>query len=140
MQLPGLPEKLVAGRQADYLGYFFHFGRFTPSEEAHCVQAYSTAAQPHAAFQMYRTFPANVQFNAAQRGSNDVPWFLAAGDRSPFAKLIPKLAKGLSSNGFTHVETGLIRGSGHYDVEDQPAAVAGLMEQHASQPSESVRP
>lgn len=28
MQVAGLPEKLVAGRQADYLGYFFKFGKF----------------------------------------------------------------------------------------------------------------
>jgi pimeloyl-ACP methyl ester carboxylesterase len=42
MQAPGLAEKLVAGRQADYFGYFFHFGKFTPSEEAHFVQAYAS--------------------------------------------------------------------------------------------------
>jgi pimeloyl-ACP methyl ester carboxylesterase len=41
MQVPGLPEKLVAGRQADYFSYFFHFGKFTPSEEAHFVKAYA---------------------------------------------------------------------------------------------------
>jgi pimeloyl-ACP methyl ester carboxylesterase len=44
MQVPELPEKLVADRQAEYLGYFFHFGRFTPSEVAHYVKAYSTPA------------------------------------------------------------------------------------------------
>jgi pimeloyl-ACP methyl ester carboxylesterase len=49
MQVPGLPEKLVAGRQAEYLGYFFNFGKFTPSEVTHYVKAYSTAAQLHAA-------------------------------------------------------------------------------------------
>lgn len=132
MQVPALPEKLVAGRQADYLGYFFHFGKFTPSEVAHYVKAYATAAQLHAAFEMYRAFPANAQFNAAQRGPNSVPVFLAAGDGSPFAKLVPKIAEGLRANGFTHVETGLIHGSVHYDVEDQPEAVAGLIEQYAS--------
>jgi len=38
MQVPELPEKLVGGRQADYFSYFFHFGKFTPSEEAHFVR------------------------------------------------------------------------------------------------------
>jgi len=34
----GLPEKLVAGRQADYFGYFFNFGKFTPGDAAHFVK------------------------------------------------------------------------------------------------------
>jgi pimeloyl-ACP methyl ester carboxylesterase len=106
MQVPGLPEKLVAGRQADYLGYFFHFGKFTPSEVAHYVQAYSTTSQLHAAFEMYRAFPANAQFNAAQRGPNDVPLFLGAGDGSPFAKLVPKMAEGLRATAGPSLDTG----------------------------------
>jgi pimeloyl-ACP methyl ester carboxylesterase len=132
MQVPELPEKLIAGRQADYFGYFFHFGKFAPSEEAHYVQAYATPAQLHAVFEMYRAFPANAQFNGAQRGANDVPLLLAAGDGSPFAQLVPKMAEGLRANGCTHVETGSIRGSGHYVVEDQPEAVANLIERYAS--------
>jgi hypothetical protein len=84
---------------------------------------------------MYRAFPANAQFNATQRGPNNVPLFLAAGDGSPIAKLVPKIADGLRATGFTHVEVGLIRGSVHYDVEDQPDAVTALIEQYASLPS-----
>jgi pimeloyl-ACP methyl ester carboxylesterase len=132
MQVPGLPEKLVAGRQADYLGYFFNFGKFTPGDVAHYGKAYATPVQLHAAFEMYRAFPANAQFNAAQHGANDVPLFFAAGDGSPFAKLVPKIAAGLRANGCTHVETGAIRGSVHYLVQDQPEAVADFIEQYAS--------
>jgi pimeloyl-ACP methyl ester carboxylesterase len=136
MQVPGLPEKLVAGRQAEYFGYFFQFGKFTPSEMAHYVKAYSTDAQLHAVFEMYRAFPANEKFNQAQRGPNDVPLFVGAGDGSPFAKLVPKIAEGLRANGCTHVETGLIPGSVHYVVEDQPETVADLIERYASVHSE----
>jgi pimeloyl-ACP methyl ester carboxylesterase len=132
MQVPGLPEKLVAGRQAGYLGYFFTFGKFTPSDVAHYIKAYATPAQLPAAFEMYRAFPANARFNAAQRGPNDVPLFVAAGDGSPFIKLVPKIAEGLRANGCDHVETGVIRGSVHYVVEDQPELVADLIEQYAS--------
>ena len=135
MQAPGLAEKLVAGRQADYFGYFFHFGKFTPSEEAHFVQAYAGPAQLHAVFEMYRAFPANAQFNAAQRGSNDVPLLVGAGDGSPFAKLVPKMAGGLRAYGCTHVETGLIGGAVHYVVEDQPGEVADLIARYASRHS-----
>jgi pimeloyl-ACP methyl ester carboxylesterase len=132
MQVPGLAERLVTGRQSDYLGYFLHFGKFTPSEVSHSVKAYTTPAQLHAVFEMYRAFPANAQFNAAQREPNDVPLFLAAGDGSPFAKLIPKIAHGLRANGCTRVETGLIPHSVHYVVADQPEAVADLIEGYAS--------
>jgi pimeloyl-ACP methyl ester carboxylesterase len=132
MQVPELPEKLVKGRSADYLDYFFQFAQFSQSEKEHYVKAYSSAAQLHAAFEMYRAFPANAQFNAAQRGPNDVPLFYGAGESSPFAKLVPKFAEGLRANGCTHVETGLIHGAVHYVVEDQPEAVTDLITQYAS--------
>jgi pimeloyl-ACP methyl ester carboxylesterase len=134
MQVPGLAEKMVADRPAAYLSYFFGFSKFTPAEEAHYLKAYSTPAQLHAVFEMYRAFPANAKFNAAQHGPNDVPLFLASGDKSPFAAMVPKMAEGLRAAGFTHVETGVIAGAVHYDVQDQPNAVAELIEQHASSP------
>jgi pimeloyl-ACP methyl ester carboxylesterase len=61
-------------------------------------------------------------------------WVPATG--SPFAKLVPKIAEGLRANGCTHVETGLIPGSVHYLVEDQPETVADLIERYASVHSE----
>lgn len=134
MQVPELPEKLVAGRQADYFGYFFSFGKFTPSDVAHFVKAYANPAQLHAVFEMYRAFPANALFNAGQREPNDVPLFLAAGEGSPFAKLVPKMAEGLRADGCTRAVTGSIGGSVHYLVEDQPDAVADLVERYASPP------
>jgi pimeloyl-ACP methyl ester carboxylesterase len=132
MQVPGLAEKLVAGRQAAYLGYFFGFSKFTPAEQAHYLRAYATPAQLHAMFEIYRAFPANVKFNAAQHGPNDVPLFLATGEKSPFVAMVPKMAEGLRASGFTHVETGVIPGAMHYDVQDQPDAMASLIEQHAA--------
>jgi pimeloyl-ACP methyl ester carboxylesterase len=132
MQVPGLAEKLVAGRQAAYLGYFFGFSKFTPAEQAQYLRAYATPAQLHAMFEIYRAFPANVKFNAAQHGPNDVPLFLATGEKSPFAAMVPKMAEGLRASGFTHVETGVIPGAMHYDVQDQPDAMASLIEQHAA--------
>jgi pimeloyl-ACP methyl ester carboxylesterase len=134
MQVPGLAEKMVGDRPAAYLSYFFGFSKFTPAEEAHYLGAYSTPAQLHAVFEMYRAFPANAKFNAAQQGPNDVPLFLASGDKSPFAAMVPKMAEGLRAAGFTHVESGAIVGAVHYDVQDQPNAVAELIEQHASSP------
>ena len=135
MQVPGLAEKLVADRTADYLDYFFRFGKFSPSEREHYVkEAYGKVSQLHAMFEIYRAFPANEKFNAAQRGRNDVPLFFGAGDHSPFAKLVPRFADGLRADGCTRVKTGLVRDSGHYVVGDQPDAVAELIEQNAFSP------
>jgi pimeloyl-ACP methyl ester carboxylesterase len=132
MQVPGLAEKLVDGRQAAYLEYFFGFSNFTPAERAHYLKAYGSPTQLHAAFEMYRAFPNNSKSNAAQNGPNNVPLFLATGEKSPFAAMVPKMAAGLRASGFTHVETGVIPGAVHYDVQDQPGATANLIEQHAA--------
>ncbi|MGE0007455.1 MAG: alpha/beta fold hydrolase [Parvibaculaceae bacterium] len=130
MQVPGLAEKLVAGRTADFLGYFFAMGRFAPEEIANYVKAYEAPAQLRAAFGMYRAFPAAEKSNAGERGRNDVPLVFAAGGESPFAKLAPKIAQGLRMAGMTHVETELIPGAGHYIFTDRPRAAAELIERH----------
>jgi pimeloyl-ACP methyl ester carboxylesterase len=132
MQVPGLAEKLVNGRQADYFNYFFGFGKFSPSEIDHFVSSYATPARIHAAFEMYRAFPDDVKSNLGQRGASEVPLFLGFGEKSPFAKLIPKMTDDLRANGFAHVATGQIQGSVHYLVQDQPGAVAELIEKYAS--------
>jgi pimeloyl-ACP methyl ester carboxylesterase len=133
MSTPDVPEKLVAGRHQVYLDYFFQFSKFTPAERARYLKAYESAAQLRAAFEMYRAFPADIRFNTAHHGPSDVPLFLAAGAKSPFAHLLPQMAHGLRADGFRHVETGLIPGAVHYVVEDQPAAVEDLIEQHAGE-------
>jgi pimeloyl-ACP methyl ester carboxylesterase len=127
MQLPELPEKLISGRQADYLGHFLSFGKFSPDEVEQQLQAYATPAQLHAALEMYRAFPANVQFNQKHRGPTDVPIFVGAGAGSPFAALVPTIAAGLRASGFTHVQTDLLPDSIHYVVADNPEGVANLI-------------
>jgi pimeloyl-ACP methyl ester carboxylesterase len=131
MQVPDLPEKLVTGRQADYFHYFYSFGKFTPEEEARFASAYRTPEQLHAAFEMYRAFPEAARFNQAHRERTDVPLFYGAGERSPFAKLVAKVAAALRASGFTRVDSGLIQGGVHYLVQDEPDRVAELIEQRA---------
>lgn len=132
MQVPGLAEKLVTGRSADLLDYFFQLSHFTAREKEHFVSAYSSAAQLHAAFEMYRAFPANARFNASETGDISIQLFFGAGEKSPFAKMVPVFAQGLRVNGCRHVSTGLIPGAGHYIVEDQPAEVAELVKRFAA--------
>ncbi len=95
-------------------GVYINFGKFAAEDVVHYLEAYATPEQLQAAFEMYRAFPANQQFNAAQDGPNDVPVFVGSGERSPFAKIVPKIAEGLRTHGFSQVETGLILGGVHY--------------------------
>jgi pimeloyl-ACP methyl ester carboxylesterase len=136
MQVPGLAEELVVGRQAHYLGYFLNFGKFSKSDIQEALTAYAMPAQLHAVFEMYRAFPANAEFNAAQVEPLAVRIYLAAGDGSPFAKLLPLIAKGLRAKGCKNVSTSLIAACGHYVSADQPEAVADLIEQFAGAPGE----
>jgi pimeloyl-ACP methyl ester carboxylesterase len=132
MQVPGLAEKLVAGRQSDFFGYFFTFGKIMPNEAAQYVRAYGGLPQLHAVFEIFRAFPQNVQFNETHTGPDPVPVVIATGDKSPFARIVPDMAADLRAKGFSEVETAQISGSVHYVVDDQPEAIASLIEHHAS--------
>jgi pimeloyl-ACP methyl ester carboxylesterase len=130
MQVPGLAEKLVPGRQNAFLDWFYDIGKFTPAERAYFIRAYQ-APQLHAAFEMYRAIPKNAQWNAAQTAPNDVPLVVAVGEKFAFAKLLPKFVEGYRAKGMTHAEGATIPNAGHYVVTDSPKAVADLIEQHA---------
>jgi pimeloyl-ACP methyl ester carboxylesterase len=131
MQVPGLAEQLVPGRQSAFLGYFFQFSKFTPADQEHYLAAYRTPEQLKAAFGIYRAFPENAKAASAQRGPNPTPVVLAAGQKSPFAGLVPKMAADLKSQGFAQVEATTIPGAVHYVVDDAPEAVTKLIETHA---------
>jgi pimeloyl-ACP methyl ester carboxylesterase len=132
MQAPGLADKLVSGRQAAYLGYFYARSNFTPGDVAHYLKAYETPQQLHSIFEIYRAFPANVEFNQAHRGTNALPVYIAYGEKSHQGTMAPKVAAGLRDAGFSHVQTGVIAGAGHHVVQEQPDAVAALIEQQAT--------
>ncbi|QQO16758.1 alpha/beta hydrolase [Bradyrhizobium diazoefficiens] len=131
MQTPGLPEQLLAGREAVFIDYFMGFSRFTPAEQEASRAAYATPAQWRAALGIYRAFPENARWNAAQHGANPTPMVLGAGERSPFLHLLPKFAAGLRASGFAQVKTEAISGAAHYVIGEQPAFVTELIEREA---------
>jgi pimeloyl-ACP methyl ester carboxylesterase len=131
MQVPGLAEHLVEGKQSAFLGYFFQFSKFAPAEQEHYLAAYSTPEQLKAAFNMYRAFPANVEAASALRGPNPTPVVYATGEKSPFAGLAPKVVADLKGQGFARVESAAIPGAVHYVVDDAPDAVTELIEKYA---------
>jgi pimeloyl-ACP methyl ester carboxylesterase len=131
-QTPDLPEQLLAGREAIYLRHFLDSGTFSDADVARYARAYAAPEHLRAALEIYRAFPANERFNAAQQSAISVPLVLAPGKDSPFEKLMPSFAEALRAHGCKDVEIEVIDNSVHYVAEEQPDAVARLIERYAS--------
>jgi pimeloyl-ACP methyl ester carboxylesterase len=75
--IPGLPEALMAGRQAIYFRYFFEVGTsehgvISEADVQHYADAYGDPDRLRSAFEIYRAIPANMAFNAGQTGPASV--------------------------------------------------------------------
>jgi pimeloyl-ACP methyl ester carboxylesterase len=133
---PGLAEKLLAGREAIYIGYFLRRTAADPKsirdeDVERYARAYSRPGQMAAAMGMYRAFDENERFGKERRGPLDVPLTLVAGGNS-FGTLLPTIAKGLEDTGARSVAAETISGSGHYILDTNPADVAALIERYAT--------
>jgi pimeloyl-ACP methyl ester carboxylesterase len=133
---PDLPEQLIADRQAVYFHHFFRLGTvngdaISDDDAAHYASAYAAPEQLRAGFEMYRALPANEKFNATQRSAIDLPLVLAGGDQG-FGPLLPGIAEVLRTHGWSDVTVELIENSGHYVADEQPEALAALIERYAS--------
>ena len=131
IQQPGLAEQMVPGRQAAFLGWCYNIGRgFTPEQRAYYIEGYNEP-QLHAAFEIYRGFPKDGEWNAAQTAPNAVPVVIAIGANSFFAPFVTTFVEGYRAKGLTHVESALIPDATHYLLADNPSAVAELIERYA---------
>ena len=130
IQAPGLAEKLVTGRQAALFDYFLAVGKFTPDERAYYARIYD-APQLHAAVEIYRAFPKDAEWNAAQTGPNSVPLVVAVGEKSFFNALLPTFVEGYRAKGMTRVDSARIPDASHYLLADNPQAVQELIERSA---------
>jgi pimeloyl-ACP methyl ester carboxylesterase len=131
-QTPDLPEQLIAGREAIYLRHFLDPDTFSDADVARYARAYAAPDHLRAALEIYRAFPVNEKFNAAQQSAIGVTLVLAPGENSPFEKLMPSFAEALRDHGCANVKIEVIKNSVHYVVEEQPEAVAQLIERYAS--------
>jgi pimeloyl-ACP methyl ester carboxylesterase len=131
-QTPDLPEQLIAGREAIYFRHFLHSDTFRDADVARYARAYAAPEHLRAALEIYRAFPANEKFNAAQGSAISLPLVLAPGEHSPFEKLMPSFAEALRGHGCTNVKIEVIQNSVHYVADEQPEAVAELIERDAS--------
>jgi pimeloyl-ACP methyl ester carboxylesterase len=130
-QTPDLPEQLLAGREAIYLRHFLDPDTFSDADVARYAQAYAAPDHLRAGLEIYRAYPANEKFNAAQRSAISLPLVLAPGENSPFEKLMPGFAEALRDHGCANVKIEVIPNSVHYVADEQPEAVAELIERYA---------
>jgi pimeloyl-ACP methyl ester carboxylesterase len=136
-QMPSLPEKMIAGRQAVYFRErFFNRGllnneAISDADVTHYASSHAAPEQLRAALEFYRAFPANEKFNAAQRSVIDVPIVLAGGAKG-FGNLNARIAESLRAHGCGNVTVEVIQNSAHYVAEEQPEIVAELIERYAS--------
>ena len=130
-QTPDLPEQLLAGRETIYFRYFLDRNTFSDADVARYARAYAAPEHLRAMLEIYRAFPANEKFNAAQQSAIGVPLVLAPGENSPFEKLMPDIAAALQAHGCANVKVEVVKDSVHYVVDEQPEAVAELIERYA---------
>lgn len=131
-QTPDLPEQLIAGREPIYLRHFLDRDTFSDADVARYARSYAAPEHLRALLEIYRAFPANERFNAAQRGAMSLPLVLAPGENSPFEKLMPSLAEALRDHGCANVKIEVIKNGAHYVADERPEAVADLIERYAS--------
>lgn len=131
IQTPGLPEKLVPGRQEAFLGWFYDLGKFTPQERAYYAKVYG-AAQLHAAFEVYRALPKDAEWISSQTAPNNVPLVVAVGAKSLFEPFLGRFVDGYRAKGMTNVTGERIADAGHYVMADNPDGVAALIAKYAS--------
>ncbi len=135
LQTPRVPEILISGREAAYFREaFFKLGTRNPSairdaDVTQYAKAYASAEQLRAGLGFYRAIPANEKFNASQTSPIDVPFVMVAGESS-FAPLLERIAAAMRAHGAAKVTTEVVANGAHYLPDEQPDAIAGLIERY----------
>lgn len=129
--VPELPERLVAGHEAEYFAYFQRALSATPEgTEARArrhAQAYARSSALHQGFEWYRAFEQDARDNRADAGQRlDTPTLYLRGAAEP-GQGLDAYVEGLRAAGLTHLRGELIAASGHFAPEEQPRAVADAL-------------
>lgn len=143
-QTPKVPEELIAGRQFVYFRDTF-FARLAFNKSAvsdadiqHYASSYGTPEHLRAGLEFYRAFPADSQFGAVHRDADHVPIALVGGDHA-VGTMEPTIAASLRKHGCTDVSVDVVKNSGHFVAEEQPAALVGLIEHDAAARGSAMR-
>ena len=122
-------ERLVAGRERIYLDRFWNeFSaapkRFSEAARRHYAKLYARPGAMHAGFAQFAAFDQDAVDNRAfvAAGKLDVP-VLALGGEKSFGKTMAAVMRFAASD----VEEGVVPGSGHWIMEENPMATVALV-------------
>ena len=119
-QTPDIPEVLTAGKEREYLSWFYTTFAYNPeaiteSDIDRYVSSYSAPGGMRAGFEYYRAFPITVEQNKEHAGIKlSMPVLALGGEYTGNAALTSM--KSLA----TDVRGGIIPNSGHWIAEEQP--------------------
>jgi pimeloyl-ACP methyl ester carboxylesterase len=139
--VPGLPEILTTGKQAEYLGYFYdllsaHPGVPGAQSRAEQVAAYDSPGALTAGFDWYRAFPDDVEHNLeVSRGAATATPLLYLRGSAERGGDIATYARGFRRAGVSSVESATVEGSGHFPQEEATARTWSLICAFASEPA-----
>ena len=123
-----MPELLTAGKEADYLGWYFRTksavtGSMTPEAVAYYVEAYSRPGAMTAGFNYYRAVEQNRAFAEAHRDHRFArPLQVFGGEHATAGNFLRSLQACDPA-----VTGGVLEGCGHYLPEEAPEQVAALI-------------
>ncbi|QQO19130.1 alpha/beta fold hydrolase [Bradyrhizobium diazoefficiens] len=124
-------ERLVAGRERIYLDRFWNDfaadpARFSEAARAHYAELYAAPGRMHAGFRQFAAFDQDATDNRAwlaAHGKLNMPVLAVAGAAS-FGPVMAVVAQAAA----TDVQERIIPGSGHWLMEEQPAATVQAIE------------
>lgn len=123
-----MPELLTAGKEADYLGWYFRTksavaGSMTADAVASYVEAYTRPGAMTAGFNYYRAVEQNRAFAEAHRSHHFArPLQVYGGEHATAANFLRSLQACDPA-----VSGGVLEGCGHYLPEEAPEQVAALI-------------
>jgi pimeloyl-ACP methyl ester carboxylesterase len=122
-------ERLVAGRERIYLDRFWNeFSadprKFPEASRAHYAKLYAQPGAMHAGFEQFKAFDQDAVDNKAflAKGKLAMP-VLAVGGEKSFGPMMATVMRFAASD----VEEGIVPGSGHWTMEENPAATVALV-------------
>ena len=127
-QIHGLPETLVAGREDEYLAWFYDAFSASPGVPTAAavdeyMRTYSAPGAMHAAFERYRGVPEEIRYNG-QPGKTPLTLpVLAVGGEHLFGAAVAENLRAAA----TDVREVVLPGCSHYLSEERPDDVAQLL-------------
>ncbi|MGW2836541.1 alpha/beta fold hydrolase [Streptomyces sp. NPDC001493] len=124
----GLPEKVVSGREKEWVGGFMDSlevrkGSVTDDDTAVYAEALEDPAHLSASFKWFRAFPQDVEDDAVYRRTKLTMPVLAVGASGSLGEAVPDQVRRYAKN----VTGVVVPDSGHWIYEEQPAKTTALL-------------